>query len=90
MQYSYFIGILSNLELASIMSWVYLAIIFTVLSSVVSGVIEYNLDNPSRRLLIVSGLSIATLLLFGVVGFGVFIIGHLVVMSVIADYSKNH
>lgn len=89
MQYSYFIGILDNLNFAATMSWVYLAIVLTVLGALISGLMEYRITDSSKRLILTSALTILFLLAFGVAGFTVFLIEYLIVKSVIADYSSN-
>ena len=87
MHYSYFIGVLDGFTFDAIMSWVYLAIVLTVLGALISGLIEYKVTDSSKRLVLVSGLTILFLLAFGVAGFCVFLVEYLVVKSVIADYT---
>ncbi len=89
MQYSYFIGILDNLNFDAVMSWVYLAIVLSVITALISGLIEYKLSDSSKRLSLTAGLAIAFLLVFGLSGFVVFLLEYLIVKSIIADYSPT-
>lgn len=89
MQYSYFIGVLDNFNFDAVMSWVYLSIVLTVFGALISGLVEYKVNESSKRLILTSGLTIFFLLAFGLAGFIVFLIEYLIVKSIIADYSPN-
>jgi len=92
MSYSFFLGFLDNLEIGW-QNWTFLFIIFEVI--IVSFIVfltlnkhsfKKNDNNNKKKIIFLMSTFLIVLVLFGIVGFIIFLLTYLITISFLSDY----